>query len=572
MRPMVNRLAREARGEYLMRMDAHCMVDEGIDAKLIEVLEKEDLATAVAMRYELNPRRWQRRERTDVPYRRLSHVSEDGKGLRSLPWPEWEKDHRDEIVGETMTCSGSSWTCKRSTFVDRWGGFDERHGTFGQEGVEISCMTWLSGGRFLVHKGTWYAHHNRGHSTYALGPHQKPKSIDHSHWLWVENNWPHARYSFEWLLEKFKPPGWPLPKESGGIPALRQRSFIKSSRRLTVEDLWRHRDSIADPGKKHRLDVFWKVFDAFVRGDDHDPAVVEPYRNYLLSHLSRDPGHKPLGYELRRVEQTLIDSRKLAESIAREGLRAPIEFYVENGRIILWKGYRRLVIAHALGIKNIVGRQFKNRTVAGKLSPQMKLTRLDGPVITDLHKLAEDQFCKYGVASSDKYFTHYYTRYYDLHLQPIRKRAKKVLELGLLRGASLALWRAYFPRARLVGVDYDPEKWKKFAGRLKNCTVMIGDETDQVFMQKVRKAGPYDLIVDDASHDPDIQRKTFEFLWPAVRQYGYYVIEDVWRGYDGREPGKGPALPPGWESRIYQEQDVLSVHHYYSITFVQKAI
>lgn len=577
MRPLINMLARKATGEYLIRLDAHCMIAEGMDQALVEVCEREGHVGVVAMRYELDAKRWQRRDQTDVPYRRLSHKSEDGVGLRSLPWPQWADAHQAEVIGETMSCSGSSWTCRRSTFVDWWGGFDEQHGTFGQEGCEIACMFWLSGGRFLVHKGTWYAHHNRGKATYALGGSVKPRSIEHSHHLWVGNHWKFARYGFDWLIAKFQPPGWPKPKPlapdvARAVAPKSQRAWMKTRKRLLVKDLWAARDEIADPGKQYRLQIFWKSYEEFVKSVlAGKPEMEGQYRHYLLSHVTRDPGHRPTPAEIRKVEKSLQDSIRLIASVQTEGLKAPLEFYQQDGRMILWKGYRRLVIARAVGIPNVVGRCYADRKAAGVLSPQVKLTKLQPPAVDDLHRLAEEQFRQWGHGATDKYFTHGYTRYYDVHLHPIRKRVKQVLELGLLNGASLALWRQYFPKAALYGVDIDPARWKKFAGTLKNCQVLIGDETSQEFMASVAHRGPFDLIVDDASHDPLLQRQAFEWLWPAVRQYGYYVIEDVFRGYDGGESQKPPGLPLGFEQHIYSQRDVLAVHHYYNIVFVQKA-
>lgn len=577
MRPLINRLAREAKGEYLIRMDAHCMIAEGMDKALVEVCEREGHVGVVAMRYELDAKRWQRRDRTDIPYRRLSHESEDGCGLRSLPWPEYAEAHRDEVVGETMSCSGSSWTCRRETFLS-WGGFDEQHGVFGQEGCEIACMFWLSGGRFLVHKGTWYAHHNRGKAPYTLGAHVKKQSISRSKDLWVGNEWKHARYGFDWLIEKFRPPGWPapapLPKDvARAIKPHAQRALIKTNKRLLVSDLWAARDEIADPGKRHRLTIFWRSFDLFVRDvlAGNVPDKDHQYRHYLLTHVNRHPGQQPTKRDIRKVEKSLAGAIGLIKSVAKEGLKAPLEFYQQDGRMILWKGYRRLVIARAVGIPRVVGRCFADRQAAGALSPQSNLTRLQNPPVEDLHKLAEEQFRRWGNGATDKYFTHNYTRYYDVHLHSIRKRVKKVLELGLLNGASLALWRDYFPRAELFGVDIEPERWKKFAGNLPNSKIMVGSETDPAFMRTVATAGPFDLIVDDASHDPLLQRQAFKALWPAVRQYGYYVIEDVFRGYDGGESQKPPGLPLGFEQHIYSQRDVLSIHHYYNIAFIQKA-
>jgi len=576
MRPMINRLAREARGEYLIRMDAHCIIAEGMDQALVGICEQHGHVGVVAMRYELDAARWQRRDATDIPYRRLSHASEDGQGLRSLPWPEYAEIHKDEIIGETMSCSGSSWTCRRETFLG-WSGFDEEHGVFGQEGCEIACMFWLSGGRFLVHKGTWYAHHNRGKATYALGAHCKEQSIKRSHELWVGNQWKFARYGFEWLIEKFSPPGWPKPKPlspevARAIKPHKQRALVKANKRLLVSDLWAARDVIADPGKKYRLQIFWKGYEEFVRRVlAGQPEMDGQYRHYLLSHVSRQPGHQPTRSEVHKVEKSLRGSIGLIQSVQQEGLKAPLEFYQEDGHLILWKGYRRLVIARAVGIPRVVGRCYADRQAAGALSPQANLTRLLSPPAEDLHKLAADQFRRWGNGATDKYFTHQYTRYYDTLLQPLRKRGKKVLELGLLNGASLALWREYFPRADIFGVDIEPERWKKFAGKLDRCTVLVGSETDQAFMAGVAKRGPFDLIVDDASHDPLLQRQAFNALWPAVRQYGFYVIEDTFRGYDGGESQKPPGLPLGFEQRIYAQRDVLAIHHYYNISFVQKA-
>lgn len=576
MRPMINRLALAAKGEYLIRLDAHCMIAAGMDQALVELCEKEGHITAVAMRYELNPRHWQRREKTDIPYRRLSHVSEDGRGLRSLPWPEYAESHQEELIGETMTCSGSSWTCRRSTFVDWWGGFDEKHGTFGQEGVEISCMTWLSGGRMLVHKGTWYAHWNRGKSTYALGAKVKDQSIKRSHELWPGNSWKYARYGFEWLLEKFQPPGWDSEisnfksQVSSGIAAIEQRSLCKARKRLRVDDLWTARMAISDPGKRHRLTIFWRAYEEFVHSVlAGAPLLDGQYQAYLLGHIRRRVGSPPKANERRKVQRDLQGNIKLIEDIRKNGFRAPLEFYQEEGRMILWKGYRRLVIARALGIGRVVGRCLADRQAAGSLSPQNHLTRLQDPPVTALHDLGAEQFRRWSSGATDKYYTHAYTRLYDLHLHGIRKRVRKVLELGILNGASLALWRDYFPQAEIFGVDIDPERWKMFAGDLPNTQILIGDERDQDFMAGVAGQGPFDLIVDDASHAPALQAETFQRLWPAVKQYGFYVMEDIFRAY---EPDAAAAcLPPGLESRIYRERDVLALHHHHNIVFIQRA-
>lgn len=608
MRPMINRLAREARGEYLIRLDAHCTVDEGLDAKLVEVCRREGHVGVVALRYELDAKAWQRRDKTDIPYRRLTHESEDGCGLRSLAWPEWAEAHRDEEIGETMTCSGSSWTCRRDTFLG-WGGFDERHGIFGQEGCEIACMFWLSGGRFLVHKGTWYAHWNRGKAPYSLGPNQKPQSIEHSKWLWQGDNWPHATRKFQWLLDKFQPPGWPkssvrsirsmrspIPEtkreqdpidpiarvdaSAAFIPAIRQGALTKGWK-CRVGTLWDHRMAIGDPGKAEALAKFWPAFEQFLRTTVHDAKGTAAYRAYLVSRLARStrPVTDPTPAQLRKIERSMNNAAGLAASIAAAGLRAPLEFYADQGRLILWKGYRRLAILHILGREDLVVpcRVFKDRQAAGALSPQGNLTKLQQTGPDDLHSMAEAQFAALGRNASDKYWVHGYDRYYDQHFAAIRKRAKRLCEVGLLNGASLALWRDYFPRAELVGFDLT-DKWRRFAGELKNCRVIQGDETAEADVEHLIEAGPFDAVIDDGSHDPSHQRQLFEWLWPSVRQYGYYVIEDIYRSFAPQPStgsmgsiGSNPScLPAGLESAIFTARDILAIHWYYNIVFIQK--
>ena len=46
---------------------------------------------------------------------------------------------------------------------------DEKYGPFTQEAQEISNATWLSGGRVMVNKKTWYAHYHKGHRGKGYG-------------------------------------------------------------------------------------------------------------------------------------------------------------------------------------------------------------------------------------------------------------------------------------------------------------------------------------------------------------------------------------------------------------------
>lgn len=91
------------------------------------------------------------------------------------------------------------------------GGMDERHGSWGQMGVEIACKNWLSGGRQVVNKKTWFAHMFRTQTGFGF-PYPNPgvsKARKHSRDMWFGNKWPMQKHKLSWLLEKFWPiPGW----------------------------------------------------------------------------------------------------------------------------------------------------------------------------------------------------------------------------------------------------------------------------------------------------------------------------------------------------------------------------
>jgi hypothetical protein len=93
---------------------------------------------------------------------------------------------------------------------------DENHGSWGQQGVEIACKTWLSGGKLMVNKKTWYAHMFRTQGgdfsfPYHLSGKDVEKARQYSRELWIEGKWDKAieGRNLRWLLNKFSPvPDW----------------------------------------------------------------------------------------------------------------------------------------------------------------------------------------------------------------------------------------------------------------------------------------------------------------------------------------------------------------------------
>lgn len=117
---------------------------------------------------------------------------------------------------------------------------------------------------------------------------------------------------------------------------------------------------------------------------------------------------------------------------------------------------------------------------------------------------------------------HGYTRWYE---QVLAGRAvSSVLEIGVGGGGSLKMWAEFFPTARVVGVDIQPEK-AKYAGERIAVIVMDAGKPDALRAAFDGKA--FDLIVDDGSHREADVFASLQTLWPMLNAGGIYAIEDL---------------------------------------------
>jgi hypothetical protein len=151
---------------------------------------------------------------------------------------------------------------------------------------------------------------------------------------------------------------------------------------------------------------------------------------------------------------------------------------------------------------------------------------------------------KYG---SDKCSSkHSYTEFYYNEFKDRRESVLKVVELGVGEGASLRMWREFFPNAHILGGDNDRGRMM----RDERITVMPCDQSNHTdLMMFANWIGPnVDLFIDDGSHDPVHQHLTCRTLMPQLDPGVVYVIEDVVEdelGFDTYEgyPASVPALP-----------------------------
>lgn len=213
MRPAINSAASIAKGDYLMKLDAHCMVEEGFD----EVLQADCDGdwVVVPRRYSLDAENWRRMDKGPADYHYLCCPLESSDGaLHGMRWNKRRDRRRDVLLDDEMSSQGSCWFMSRRHFSDFLGGLSLKgYGDFIQEFQEIGMKTWLGGGQVKINKKTWYAHlhkgkkHGRGYPVSRTSWH---KGCKYSADFWLNNRWKDRVRDFAWLVERFWPvPTWP---------------------------------------------------------------------------------------------------------------------------------------------------------------------------------------------------------------------------------------------------------------------------------------------------------------------------------------------------------------------------
>lgn len=227
----INQAARQAKGKYMMKLDAHCAVSPGFDKELKKYCEPKD--TVIPRMYNLNVETWQpkKHKRTDYMYIgwkdgwiRAQYYQGDNKAGNYKRDPEYD---------ETMCCMGPGYFMHMDRFWEL-GGEDEQHGGWGQQGIEKACKAWFSGGRLMVLKSCWFAHFFRGGGVpekvfnsphkpkkgfpYSISQNHVDKARQWSHYLWIDGNWRNESWAkdappergMDWLVKKFNPPTWEI--------------------------------------------------------------------------------------------------------------------------------------------------------------------------------------------------------------------------------------------------------------------------------------------------------------------------------------------------------------------------
>lgn len=235
-RAMTNRLASLSKAKYVMKVDAHCSFDQGFDRKMIEAMnEAGDDVTMVPVMKNLHAFDWvcedgHRRyqspsgpctecgkptTRDVIWYAKKSPNSTSycfDKTLHFQYFNNYKAKQEGDLV-ETMSLQGSCFMLTRSKYWEL-DICDENAGNWGHQGSEVAIKTWLSGGRVICNRRTWYAHLFRTQGgDFSFPWPAKEREIEKTRQyfrdIFLEDRWPKAKHKLEWLVNKFSPvPGW----------------------------------------------------------------------------------------------------------------------------------------------------------------------------------------------------------------------------------------------------------------------------------------------------------------------------------------------------------------------------
>ena len=194
---------------------------------------------------------------------------------------------------------------------------------------------------------------------------------------------------------------------------------------------------------------------------------------------------------------------------------------------------------------------------------------------------------------TDKWGRHRYTTHYEDRLAPFKHRSFALLEIGIggyslegQGGASLRMWKSYFPRAQVVGLDIED---KSFVDDDRIVTYQ-GSQTDTGVLDTIVAAHPVNVVIDDGSHRSEHVLATFAHLFPLLPRGSVYAIEDTqtsyWASYGGSTDPAAPTTmnmvkdlldglnyeeytPRGYRPTVLEEH-VGEVHAYHNLVIVKK--
>jgi hypothetical protein len=130
------------------------------------------------------------------------------------------------------------------------------------------------------------------------------------------------------------------------------------------------------------------------------------------------------------------------------------------------------------------------------------------------------------LVNSDKHFWHRYVKTYHAAFA-ILGEVRRVVEFGVLHGASIRWLGECFPKAEIIGVDLLPPQpdWP----RDRSISYLQIDQANRDGVRSMLDCidGDIDLVIDDGSHIPQHQASCLAEGMARLRPAGLYILEDI---------------------------------------------
>ena len=139
----------------------------------------------------------------------------------------------------------------------------------------------------------------------------------------------------------------------------------------------------------------------------------------------------------------------------------------------------------------------------------------------------------YKAYKKSPYLSFKHSAYFQVYEELLSKyRGKDItfVEVGVLNGGSLFMWREFFgPQVRIIGLDFNPlaKRWEE-----DGFEIHIGSQSNPEFWDTFYKSvGMIDVLLDDGGHTNEQQIVTTYHSIPFIKDDGILIVEDVHTSY-----------------------------------------